>query len=174
MNKRLTWFIIAVALQMLILTAVPARKIYTRQTGKAVILKTSPYDPYTIMSGYYVRLTHEISRPQVSREQWRSWPERQGVWVVLKKGDNEIWYADSVHNSSPEHLPNEAVVIKGKKKNDRIVYGIESYFIPENARETVENDLREHSAQARIEVKIDSSGHAAIIKLLIEDRVYQY
>lgn len=173
MNRRLTYFIIAVVLQVLILGAVPAGKIYTRYTGKTVILKTAPYDPYTIMSGYYVTLDHEISHPKISDE-WRNWPKGQPVWVVLKKGNGEIWNAASVQNSRPESVPENCVVIKGEKKHHRIVYGIESYFIPEDARDNVERDLRENSDHAKIEVKIDSFGRAALVSLLIQDRVYKY
>lgn len=170
MNRRLSWFIVAVAVQALILAAVPARQIYTRQTGTTVILKTAPRDPYDILSGYYVTLTYEIARPKIRR--YRT--ESKHAWVVLKEGADEIWHADSAHDSRPESIPDGCVVIKGRKKGGRIVYGIESYFIPENARDTVERDLRQHRGQARVEVKIDSFGHAALIRLLIEDRVYEY
>ncbi len=173
MSRRLSWFIVAVVLQTLILAAVAARKIYIRQIGTTVILKTAPHDPYSIISGYYAGLNYEISRPQIS-EKWRLWPESESIWVVLEKGDDEIWHAVSVHNSRPESVPDGCVVVKGRKKHGRIVYGIESYFIPENARDTVEHDLREHRDQARAEVKIDSFGNAALIRLLIQDRVYEY
>ncbi|MDD5064064.1 MAG: GDYXXLXY domain-containing protein [Phycisphaerae bacterium] len=173
MNKRLSYFIIAVAVQLLILGAVPAGKICALCTGKTVILKTAPYDPYTIMSGYYVNLSHEISHPQITNE-WQNWPGGQRVWVVLKKGDGEIWNAVSVHNSRPKSVPADCVIIKGKKENHRIVYGIESYFIPEDARNTVESDLRTNSNEARVKVKIDSLGRAALVSLLIQDRVYKY
>jgi len=172
MNRRLGWFIIAVVVQAFILAAVPARKIYTRQTGTLVILKTAPYDPYSIMSGYYATLNYEISRPEIPN--WRHWRESKPIWVVLKEGTDGVWDVGSVHSSWPESVPVGCVVIKGKKKDGRIVYGIESYFIPEDARNTVERDLREHRDQAKAEVKIDSFGHAALIKLLIEDRVYEY
>ena len=170
MNRRLSWFIVAVAVQALVLAAVPARQIYTRQTGTTVILKTAPRDPYNILSGYYVTLTYEIDRPQIRR--YRT--ESKHAWVVLREGADGIWNADSAHDSRPESIPDGCVVIKGRKKGGRIVYGIESYFIPENARDTVERDLRQHRGQARVEVKIDSFGHAALIRLLIEDKVYEY
>jgi len=173
MNRRLTFFIIAVAVQIFILGAVPAGKIYALCTGKTVILKTAPYDPYTIMSGYYVNLSHEISHPQIQSE-WQNWPEGQRVWVVLKKGDGEIWNVASVHNSRPKSVPEDCVIIKGKKEDYRIVYGIESYFIPEDARNTVESDLRTNRTQARVKVKVDSLGNAALVSLMIQDRVYKY
>ena len=172
MNRRLGWFVIAVAAQALILAAVPAKKIYTRQTGTTVILKTAPRDPYDIVSGYYVTLTYEIARPKGANLSYSS--ESTLIYVVLKEGADGIWGADSVHNTWPESVPDDCVVIKGKRKRGRITYGIESYFIPEEARDTVERDLRAHGGEARVEVKVDSFGNAAIMKLLIQDRVYDY
>lgn len=172
MNRRVSWFIIAVAVQILILAAVPARKIYARLTGTTVILKVAPYDPYSIMSGYYATLNYEISRSRVSN--WQGLPKSKSIWVVLKEGNDGIWNAESAHSTRPESVPGGCVVIKGKKGNGRIVYGIEAFFIPENARNTVERDLRANPNRARAEVKVDSFGNAALVRLLIEDRVYEY
>jgi uncharacterized membrane-anchored protein len=175
MNKRLIWFIVAVAAQLLILAAVPAQKIRARTIGKTILLKTAPVDPYSIMSGYYVVLGYEISNPRVSTE-WKNWPEGKPVWVVLRSDpNNNVWDAVSVHDKQPV-VPNDCVVIKGKVSASRwrIEYGIESYFIPEDARGKVEQDFRNHSREAKAEVKVDSSGNAAITKLIIQDRVYEY
>jgi uncharacterized membrane-anchored protein len=172
MNKRLIWFIVAVAAQLLILAAVPAQKIHTRITGKTILLKTAPVDPYSVMSGYYVTLGYEISNPKISTE-WKDWPEGKPVWVMLKVDSNGIWDAVSVHDKRPS-VPNDCVVIKGKASRWRIEYGIESYFIPEDARDKVTRDLRSNSKEAKAEVKVDSSGNAAITKLIIQDRVYEY
>ena len=172
MNKRLVWFIIAVAAQLLILAAVPAQKIRTRTMGKTIFLKTAPVDPYSIMSGYYVVLSYEISNPAVSIE-WKNWLKGSDVWVVLKSDSNNIWDAVSVHKERPA-IPDGCIVIKGKATGWRIEYGIESYFIPEEARHKVESDFRSHSREAKAEVKVDSSGNAALIKLIIQDRVYAY
>jgi uncharacterized membrane-anchored protein len=172
MNKRLAWFIVAVAAQLLILAAVPAQKIRTRVTGKTILLKTAPVDPYSIMSGYYVVLSYEISNPAVSSE-WKKWSQGSDVWVILKSDSSGISSAVSVHDKRPP-IPDGCVVIKGKTTGWRIEYGIESYFIPEDARDKVERDFRSHSREAKTEVKVDSSGNAALIKLIIQDRVYEY
>ena len=172
MNRRVIWFVIAVAVQILILAAVPAPKIYARLTGTTVVLKTAPFDPYSVMSGYYARLNYEISRPKVL--DWRYSGESKSVWVVLKEGDDGIWNAESIHSSRPKSVPDGCVVIKGREKQGRIVYGIEAFFIPENARDKVERDLRASPNRARAEVKVDSFGNAALIRLLIEDKVYEY
>ncbi len=172
MNKRTLWFVIAVAAQLLILAAVPAQKIHVRATGKTILLKTAPVDPYSIMSGYYVILGYEISNPKVSTD-WEKWPEGRPVWVILKADPNGVWNAVSVHDKRPS-VPSDGVVIKGKKGHWRVEYGIEAYFIPEESRDKVAQDLRRNSKEAKAEIKVDSSGNAAITKLIIQDRVYEY
>jgi uncharacterized membrane-anchored protein len=172
MSNRTLWFVIAVGAQLLILAAVPAQKIHIRATGKTILLKTAPVDPYSIMSGYYVRLGYEISNPKVSDE-WKKWPAGKHVWVMLKADPNGIWDAVSVHDRRPS-VPNDGVIIKGKTSRWRIEYGIESYFIPEDARDKVTQDLRRNLKEAKAEVKVDSAGNAAITKLIIQDRVYAY
>jgi uncharacterized membrane-anchored protein len=172
MNKRTLWFVIAVAAQLLILAAVPAQKIHTLTTGKTILLKTAPVDPYSIMSGYHVILGYEISNPKVSTD-WEKWSEGKPVWVMLKADPNGIWNAVSVHDRQPP-VPSDCVVIKGKRGHWRIEYGIEAYFIPEESRDKVTQDLRRNSKEAKAEVKVDSSGNAAITKLIIQDRVYEY
>jgi uncharacterized membrane-anchored protein len=170
MNKRLVWFIVAVAAQLFVLAAVPAQKIHIRATGKTILLKTAPVDPYSIMSGYYVTLSYEISNPKGIT----GWPEGKPVWVILKEDPNRgIWNFVSVHDKRPS-VPSDCVVIKGKTNGWRIEYGIEAYFIPEEARSKVEQDLRKNSREAKAEVKVDSAGNAAITKLIIQDRVYAY
>jgi len=107
------------------------------------------------------------------------WPylfecEASRLWMTGQLDWDGFWNAVSVHQTRPESVPDGAVVIKGKLQHGRIIYGIETYFIPEDARDVVEKDLRENQNQARVEVKVDSFGHAALVKLLIEDRVYEY
>jgi uncharacterized membrane-anchored protein len=172
MNKRFVWFVVAVVAQLFILAAVPAQKIHTLATGKTVILKTFPVDPYSVMSGYYVMLGYEISNPKVSTD-WEKWSQGTPVWVLLKTDPNGFWDAVSVHDKKPA-VPSDCVVIRGRKSHWRIEYGIESYFIPEDAREKITLDFRNHSKEAKVEAKIDASGRAAIIKLIIQDRIYNY
>jgi uncharacterized membrane-anchored protein len=172
MNHKALWFVAAVAAQLLILTAVPAQKIYTRTTGKTILLKTAPVDPYSIMSGYYVTLGYEISTPR-GLTGWDERSEGNPVWVILKADPNGIWKAVSVHNSKPS-VPADCVVIKGRISHWRIEYGIEEYFIPEQAREKIAQDLRKNSRDAKVEVKVDAAGNAAITKLIIQDRIYSY
>jgi uncharacterized membrane-anchored protein len=180
-NRKTLWaFAAAVALQLAVLAAVPAPQAYTRLTGRTVILKTAPVDPYDVMSGYYVTLSYEISN--LSRVSGGKALESEAdaydreavtVYVVLREGADGVWGAESVHDSWPD-VPADRVVIKGRRRWSSIEYGIERFFIPETARETVEKDLRANRDAARVEVKVDSFGRAALVRLLIGDRVYDY
>ena len=172
MRKQTLWFAVAVVAQLLILAAVPAQKIHIRATGKTIILKTAPVDPYSIMSGYYVTLGYEISNPR-GLTGWEEGSKGKPVWVILKEDPNGIWNAVSVHDKKPA-VEKDCVIIKGRISHWRIEYGIESYFIPEDARDKVTDDLRKHSREAKVEVKVDSAGNAAITKLVIQDRIYEY
>lgn len=178
MNKRLAYFILAVAAQAAILAAVPGRQVYTRATGKLITIKTAPVDPYDFLSGYHVVLNYEISRPpgfEQTRWNRRMAREPKGtVYVMLKAGPDNIWSATTVYNNWPGKVPDGCLVIKGRKSWRGIRYGIESYFIPEKLRDAIEKDLRQNQRQAKAQIKVDRFGNAALIRLLVEDRIYEY
>ena len=176
MNRRCVWFALAVVVQLLILAAVPAKKAFAALTGTKVVLKVAPVDPYSIMSGYYVTLNYEISQPAsmpATAESGRGCD----VYVVLKPGPDGAWCAESVHAQRPGAVPSDRVVIRGRRTDNwrrAIEYGIESYYIPEDAREKIADDLREHIKDARVEVLVDRFGNAFLRRLLIQDRAYEY
>ena len=156
------------------------------------MLKTRTYDPYTIMSGYYVNLNYDISMPNTPDVKWREdnfngrisrWPEKGGwydfkegaaVYVVLEPDQDGVWNAKSCHKDWPESLPQNAVVIKGKKQYSNIRYDIEQYYIPEAMRDEIQRELAQPNNIPQAEVKIDKFGHAALRKIIIKDRVYEY
>jgi uncharacterized membrane-anchored protein len=175
-SKTLYAFAAAVLVQVLILAAVPGQKMYTLLTGRTVVLRTAPVDPYSVMSGYYVTLSYEISRfaSVPGAMAFEGQADGTPIYVVLRQGADGFWQAESVHPARPDVAP-DRVVIKGRKESWRTIeYGIETYYIPEAARGTIEDDLRQHARDARIEVKVDRFGRAALLRLLIGDRVYDY
>lgn len=177
MNKNITYFTLAILAQCMLLAAVPAKQIYTRTTGKLITIKTAPYDPYDFLSGYHVRLNYDISQPpgfEQTEPRYTYRPKDTYVYVILKERQNGIFSAVSMHNAWPENIPQGAMVIKGKKTYNRVEYGIESYFIPEKNREQIEKDLRDNNRQAKAQIKVDKYGNANLIRILVEDRVYEY
>jgi uncharacterized membrane-anchored protein len=174
MNRKLIYFVLAVLVQVIILTAIPAKQVSAKLAGKLITIKTAPVDPYDFLSGYHVVLNYEISSPpglgELKQEHRKNFP----VYVVLKEGSDSIWYAESIHKTWPKDIPDGCIIIKGKWTYSRINYGIESYFIPEKHRREIEEDLRRNARQAKAQVKIDRFGNAALIRLLVDNKVYEY
>jgi len=172
MNRRALFFL-AVAAQLLILAAVPAQKIYTRATGRSVMLKIRPVDPYNMLSGYYVTLNYEITSPDSFADSGNN-HNSDHVYAILERRDDGRWRPVSLSKSYPANLPENRIAIRGRYLYSRIEYGIEEFFIPENKRAEIEQGLRKNPDQARVEIKVDSKGNAALVRLLIGDHVYDY
>jgi uncharacterized membrane-anchored protein len=173
MNRHTLYFVLAVAAQFLILAAVPAQKIYTRATGRSVTLKIRPVDPYNVLSGYYVTLNYEIADPGSFADPVTPY-NGQRVYAILERRNDGVWRQVSLSKSRPTDLPENRIAIRGRYTYSRIGYGIEEFFIPENKRAEIEEGLRKNHDQARVEIKVDSEGDAALVRLLIGDRVYDY
>lgn len=174
MSKRasLAAFVAAVLIQVLILVGVPARKAITLATGKNAVLKVEPVDPYSLLSGYYVTLAYDINRvtsfpnaPELS--------EGDECYAVIEMGEDGIWNPVSLERDLPANLSDDRAALLGRIKHGMIEYGIEEFFIPETKRVAIADDLRANPKKARVDIKIDGSGHSALERLRIEDRVYE-
>jgi uncharacterized membrane-anchored protein len=173
MNRRALFFILAVVAQLLILAAVPAQKIYTRAVGKSVMLKIQPVDPYNILSGYYVTLNYEISSPASFGESGGNY-RGERVYAILEKRSDGLWHPGLLAQALPANLPENRIAIRGRYSYWRIEYGIEEFFIPEAKRGEIEEELRKNPDQARVEIKVDSNGNAALVRLLVGNKAYDY
>ena len=178
MSKRATLvaFIVAVAIQILILVAVPARKVFTMATGKTVVLKVQPVDPYSILSGYYATLGFDISRvDSFPNARGMSQEFSDGAWLyaIVEKGEDGTWKPISLEPELPANLPDNRAALLGRINHGAIRYGIEEFYIPEAQRHRIAEDLSTNVDKARVEIKVDRSGHAALERLRIEDRVYE-
>ena len=163
-------------IQILILVAVPARKVFTGATGKTVFLKVRPVDPYSILSGYYTTLRFDISLvgafPNV-RGVSHGFSEGAWCYAVVEEGDDGAWRPVSLEHELPDNLPDNRVAILGRVTRGLIVYEIEEFYIPEAQRQKIAEDLGRNTDQARVEIKVDRTGHAALRRLIIEDRIYE-
>lgn len=178
MSKRasLVAFIVAVIIQILILVAVPARKVLTKATGKTVVLKVQPVDPYSILSGYYATLGFDISRVEAFPNATGMLQDfSQGAWVyaIVERDDDGIWRPVSLEHELPANLPDNRAALLGRINRGAIEYGIEEFYIPEAQRDRIAEDLSRNVDKARVEVKVDRGGHTALERLIIEDRVYE-
>lgn len=172
MKKATGFFLAAVVLQVLILLGVPARKAYTRMTGRDVVLKVAPVDPYSILSGYYVILGYDISRP-ADFPNAPKFEFDEVIYAIVEQQADGLWKPVSIERELPKNLPANRVAIRGHWNDWRITYGIEEFYIPEEKRQVIADDLGKNQADARVEVKVDAQGNAALIRLRIQDRVYE-
>ena len=123
-------------------------------TGKTVILKTQPVDPFDFFRGQYLTINYEISRVNLSE----NFKEGDTVYVSLKEGDDKIWHADKVSSNKPE----SEIFIRGTAKQSwrglAVEYGIGQYFFERDAH---------IPRMDSVKVKIDDSGQARIVELLM-------
>lgn len=171
-KAKLAVFIAALLIQVLIVAAIPARKVITRASGRTIVLKVRPVDPYSILSGYYVTLAFEISTPTG----FPTPPELKNgdaCYAVVERDESGVWRPYSLDRELPQELSENQAAIAGRVNQSRFQYGIENFFIPEAQRSLIEDDLRKNGDRAVVEVKVDSQGNAALVKLIIDDRVYR-
>lgn len=172
MKKATAIFLVAVIAQILILVGVPARKAFTRATGRDVVLKVAPVDPYSILSGYYVILDYGISRPADFANAPKFEPG-EVIYAIVEQQADGLWQPVGIERVLPKNLSANRIAIRGRWDEWRIKYGIEEFYIPEEKRTVIADDLSKHQAEARVDVKVDASGNAALVRLRIQDRIYE-
>ena len=189
-------------LQTLLIVAVPFQAAITTLLGTTVILRTVPVDPYDPFRGYYTTLQYDISQRGVlsTLDGWEAiQPDLdpsevsqllrpgQSFYVVLAdqtqvEGPSativgEPWTPIRVTRDRPRNLPAHQIALRGTYRGDRIVYGLERYYLPEAERLDLENRIREAQAgeeQPRffVEVRIGPGGNAVPIALWLQgDRI---
>lgn len=172
MNKRTLFFAAAVVVQLVILLGVPARKVYTRATGREVVLQVAPVDPYDVLKGYYVTLGYDISRPGAFPN-IPTLAANEVIYAIVEQAEDGIWKPIATAQELPQNLPANQAAIRGRWHQGRILYGIEEFSIPESKRDVIANDLSKNRNEARVDVKVDANGEAALLRLRIQDRVYE-
>ncbi len=201
-------FWIPLLLQIGLIAAVPAQSFYTFVTGKTVILQTVPVDPYDLLRGYYQVLSYDISQNNNLEKLpgWKDLPSDQtpcppgticpkaknynvktgtNFYVILESpkdvvnsGSPKAWKPVRVSLENPSNLPANQIALQGKYNGWRMEYGLETYYMPENEREKVNQDIGEAQRGKPqsfvVEVKVDKTGHAVPVSLWVRDRNYRF
>jgi uncharacterized membrane-anchored protein len=186
-DRTLVYFLAAIGLQSVLLFVGPAQRAYTYLTGTPATLKTVPVDPYDPLRGYSVTLNYDISRPQTmpgfslssaankSEAAYQTLHEGQTVYVILQKPTgNTAWTVMRYQSEQPKNLPADQLFLQGTFHNNRIRYGIETYYVPEEKIQEVNKALRDHPKDNLVDVRIDSAGKAVPVQLHIAGKVYAY
>ncbi len=176
-------------LQSLFIVAVPAQDAYTVATGKTVILQTAPVDPYDLLRGYYQTLGYDISNHQnlakLPGGELLKDAYVGDVFVILEAPPSanttppKPWKPIRVSRDRPTNLPPNQIAINGKSEGWRIVYGLETYYMPEDQRESLNqaiNRVPQAAGQRAfvVEAKVDGSGNSVPVSLWVRDRNYRF
>ncbi|MBD2096790.1 GDYXXLXY domain-containing protein [Trichocoleus sp. FACHB-591] len=169
--------------QAALILTIPAQSLHTQLTGRTVILKTAPVDPYDLLRGYSVTLSYDISRVDTLRqlpgwsevEQQKAanseWPATKFFYLVLEApgaasaNPPSPWRAVRISSDRPANLAQNQVILRGQINNSTVQYGLERYYIPEDQRDAINQNI--NTAQANqatqpivVEVKVDAQGNA--------------
>lgn len=196
-------FVVPLLIQTAFILAVPAQSVYTLITGKTAILQTLPVDPYDLLRGYSVTLNYQISRID-NLKKLPGWedlvkqnpvPDKRGeplaqgtnLYIILEEqkssgGIPQAWKPVRVSGQVPTSLAANQIALKGQYSSyNSITYGLETYYIPEDQRNDINNDI----SKARsikpgqlqpivVEVKVNAQGKAIPINMWVRDRKYHF
>lgn len=170
MNKKIILFFIAV-LWVIVAAAMIISKQSTLRRGKAVVLETVPVDPRDLLRGDYVILRYKISTLDLGLIKSERPDYKRGEVIYVKlEPKGKFWEATGVQ--AKRSADNE-IYIRGKvsycySKKLEVIYGIESYFVPEGEGREIEKNIRREKSSVNVEAVVDSSGNALIKKVYID------
>lgn len=200
-------FWLPLAIQAILILLVPIQAVHTQATGKSVTLQTAPVDPYNLFRGYYVNLGYDISSPATLQKLpgWNTvdaaianpfsrrsrFQGTQDLYVILEapkvvSAPNQAptpWKPIAVRGDRPSNLPPNQVALKGSYEGGWINYGLETYYIPEDNRTEINNQIAQlqrltpQSSQRLpfvVDIKVAASGTAVPIGFWLEQTEYNY
>lgn len=200
-NKPLPFWrlIVPLAVQTGLIMAVPAQALYTDVAGKTVILQTIPVNPNDVLNGNTLALDYNISRTanlsrlpgwqtlvSKGRGSGRRLPEGTNIYVILQeqlsfgRGVPRAWRPLRVTSDRPTTLRANQVGLKGVYQNGSVNYGLETYYIKENQRRQITNDLQAQRARRGqlppivVKAKVDPQGKAVPVSMWVRDRNYRF
>ncbi|EAW35429.1 GDYXXLXY domain-containing protein [Lyngbya sp. PCC 8106] len=196
-KKRLpSWrLLLPLCFQLAIIGLVPAQAVYTHITGKTVVLQTAPVDPYDFLRGYYQVLNYDISTLENLKTLpgWEEFSNNQDylpsgttIYVILEQPTlqptesprPQAWEPIKISSTLPKDLPNNQIALKGESNGWRIEYGLETYYMPEDQRVQVNQNItdaqRNEPQSFVVEVKVNAQGKAVPVSLWVRNQNYKF
>jgi uncharacterized membrane-anchored protein len=192
-------------IQALLVIAIGIPPLITELSGKIVILKTAPVDPYDPLRGYSQTLSYDISRIDNLKKLpgWKDLPKqsygeylepRTSFYVIMQAPGTNIktnaqtpqpWKPVAikliVDNSksvtfNPATLPPNQIAIRGRTNYGSVEYGLETYYMPEEIHDQINQEVSQASRNQTsfVEIKVNSEGRAVPIKLWLGDKSYRF
>ena len=185
----LLYLLIPLSIQLLIIVSVPSQSFYTYKTGKNAIIQTMPVDPYDFLRGYSQTLNYEISNLRNLKNLPGGKTLKQGdtFYLTLQAPESSKqqpplpWTAVEINHSRPSNLSSNQIALKGiVSKYNRANYGLETYYMPENQRNKINQEIRKlrrenNSRQAFVvEIKVDRFGNSIPYSLWLGNNNYRF
>jgi uncharacterized membrane-anchored protein len=190
MNKVLRFWLV-LTLQAVLILAIPAQAFYTQLSGRSLVLQTAPVDPYSLFQGYSITLSYDISNAQ-NLQKLPGWKEvaaknradEKEFYVVLQAPADvtsrppKAWTALLVSTRYPDKLQANQIALRGRDLRGRIAYGLETYFMPEDQRDDINQQINQAGESSKpafvVEVKVGSGGNAVPIAIWLKDKRYEF
>lgn len=169
MLTKQTKFIIAIAVQLVIIFGIIIFKVAVLTGGTEVLLRIEPVDPRDPLRGDHLTFSYKISN--LDSYLFKYSPIRDGdtIYVPLRQ-QGKYWVAVfGVQKTKP--TDEGKIFIKGKIPSSygnkiHVIYGAEDYFIPEGVGQGFTFWRREVSAK----VSIDKDGNAVLKQIYVDDK----
>lgn len=164
-------FILAIALQAIIILAIIIFKMSVLTGGTDVLLKIAPVDPRDMLRGDYATFQYDISNLDSYISGGQQIRNGDTIYVVLRQ-IGKYYFAQNVQKTKPT---DGGIFIKGtvssggvETGNSRthVVYGVEDYFIPEGKGQGFSFWNKEAAAR----VVVDENGNAVLKQLYVDDK----
>ena len=199
-SKSSQWRIWAVAIPLVfqtwLIAALPLQAAIARVMGTTIILQTVPVDPYDPFLGYYVTLRYDISQRGIlsTLEGWDTLKSDlatsqstellesgRSFFVILEAplgndvAASQPWQPVAVSRQRPRNLPANQFALRAMYRRDRVLYGLERYYLSETESLDLEERIRnaqtaEGSPRLRVEARIGPFGKAVPIALWLADQ----
>ncbi len=195
-------FWVPLLVQMVLILSVPAQAVYTQLTGRTVVLQTVPVDPYDLLQGYSVALSYNISNLDWLRSLpgWDTLPKKSDshstflapetrFYVILEAPQASAslpkpWKPVRVSLTYPASLPANQVALKGRANYSSVEYGLETYYIPEEQREQINDEISQtqqsqpgtsrQEQSVVVETKVDAQGQAVPVSIWVNRHNYRF
>ncbi|WP_421658488.1 GDYXXLXY domain-containing protein [Leptothermofonsia sp. ETS-13] len=193
LKKMPSWrFWVPLVFQSALIVVIPAQDAYTSITGRPVTLQTAPIDPYDLLRGYSQTLSYTISRPSDLEElpggkeffNTHRANEQFSFYVVLEapKSTNTNpptpWKPVRVSATHPTNLAANQVALRGEYAYGQVLYGLETYYMPEDQRNQLNAEIgqvqRQQSQAFVVDIKVDAQGNSVPVSLWVGDRNYRF
>ena len=160
----------AVGLQLVLLTAIPAKKIWARRFGTDISLKTRPVDPYDMLAGYYVTLAYEVEQvPAPLRPTGISYGTP--VWLELAP-ETPAWTIRAVHAKWARPTAGNVVIKAIWKHNRADIAEASRLYISETDRAAVDKARANASTRPVVDLRVGPDGTPVVLRLRAGGQIF--